>query len=280
MRTEKICIIAVRKNKAALQFVPNDLKETVREKTKPAKTAKKATPAPAVKTPPAVSPAADAVNISKGIFSGIIGIYKDLFGSIIDWIKTLFRRKKRLVIVILAVVAAWGFLAEGDFFGKQPDVQEDVAAVEPGVTATVTANNLNFRSGPSTDTRVLKTLKQGNPPDRNWQWKADDFKYSPARSRANPGYIGSYAMDATAMALHCVWTTNSAKGAILKAVNRYGDADSVGSVTGQIAGAASGFSDLPAEWIAAVNKWDNQEIGLRAFRLYHKIWLQNNTSFA
>ncbi|GHT94661.1 ADP-ribosylglycohydrolase [Spirochaetia bacterium] len=113
---------------------------------------------------------------------------------------------------------------------------------------------------------------EDNDPDRNWQWKAEDFKYSPARSRANPGYIGSYAMDATAMALHCVWTTNSAKDAILKAVNRCGDADSVGSVTGQIAGAAYGFSDLPAEWITAVNKWDNQEIGLRAFRLYHKIW--------
>jgi ADP-ribosyl-[dinitrogen reductase] hydrolase len=74
------------------------------------------------------------------------------------------------------------------------------------------------------------------------------------------------------MALHCVWSTNSAKDAILKAVNMCGDADSVGAVTGQIAGAAYGFSDFPKDWISTVNRWDNHEIGLRAFRLYHKIW--------
>jgi ADP-ribosylglycohydrolase len=113
---------------------------------------------------------------------------------------------------------------------------------------------------------------ENNDPDRNWQWKSDNFKYSPSRSKANPGYIGSYAMDATAMALHCIWTTNSAKDAILKAVNMCGDADSVGSVTGQIAGAAYGFSDFPTDWVAAVNKWDNYEVGLRAFQLYHKTW--------
>ncbi|MDR1895539.1 MAG: ADP-ribosylglycohydrolase family protein [Prevotellaceae bacterium] len=99
-----------------------------------------------------------------------------------------------------------------------------------------------------------------------------DGNYSPFRAETNPGYIGSYAMDATAMALHCVWTTNSAKDAVLKAVNMCGDADSVGAVTGQIAGAAYGFSDFPKDWISTVNRWDNHEIGLRAFRLYHKIW--------
>jgi ADP-ribosylglycohydrolase len=113
---------------------------------------------------------------------------------------------------------------------------------------------------------------ENNDPDRDWRWKADDFKYSPKRARANPGYIGSYAMDATAMALHCVWSTNSAKDAILKVVNLCGDADSVGSVTGQIVGAAYGLSAFPKDWIATINKWDNYEIGLRAFRLYHKIW--------
>jgi ADP-ribosylglycohydrolase len=113
---------------------------------------------------------------------------------------------------------------------------------------------------------------EGNDPDRNWQWKAIDFRYSPTRANDKPGYVGGYAMDATAMALHCVWSTNSAKDAILKAVNLCGDADSVGSVTGQIAGAAYGFSAFPKDWITTVNQWDNYEIGLRAYRLYHKIW--------
>ncbi|GHT15597.1 ADP-ribosylglycohydrolase [Planctomycetales bacterium] len=119
---------------------------------------------------------------------------------------------------------------------------------------------------------LAKNEMENNDRDRNWQWKADDFKYSPKRTANDPGYIGSYAMDAVAMALHCVWTTRSAKDAILKAVNLCGDADSVGAVAGQIAGAAYGFSEFPKEWIAAVNQWDNQEIGLRAFYLCHKIW--------
>ena len=42
-----------------------------------------------------------------------------------------------------------------------------------------------------------------------------------------PGYIGSYAMDGFAMALHCVYHTSSLPQAILKCANLRGDADSV-----------------------------------------------------
>ena len=79
-------------------------------------------------------------------------------------------------------------------------------------------------------------------------------------------------MDATAMALHCVWSTHSFAEAILKAVNMRGDADSVGSVTGQIAGAFYGVLALPPEWIKTVAKWDNYHTALRAYRLFHGIW--------
>jgi ADP-ribosylglycohydrolase len=119
---------------------------------------------------------------------------------------------------------------------------------------------------------LARSQMEGNDINRDWNWKKANFRYSPQRSKENPGYIGSYAMDATAMALHCLWSTNSAKEAILKAVNLRGDADSVGSVAGQIAGAAYGFSAFPDDWIAAINKWDNYEIGLRAYKLYHKNW--------
>eukprot|EP00820_Chromera_velia_P014411 Cvel_24636.t1-p1 / transcript=Cvel_24636.t1 / gene=Cvel_24636 / organism=Chromera_velia_CCMP2878 / gene_product=hypothetical protein / transcript_product=hypothetical protein / location=Cvel_scaffold2689:21599-24657(+) / protein_length=531 / sequence_SO=supercontig / SO=protein_coding / is_pseudo=false len=43
--------------------------------------------------------------------------------------------------------------------------------------------------------------------DRDWRWRAPSFEYCKKRAEANPGYVGSYAMDALAMALHCVWTT-------------------------------------------------------------------------
>lgn len=47
--------------------------------------------------------------------------------------------------------------------------------------------------------------------DRDWNWKSPDFTYSPCRNKQQPGYIGSYCMDALSMALHTVWYTNSFK---------------------------------------------------------------------
>ena len=85
----------------------------------------------------------------------------------------------------------------------------------------------------------------------------------------NPGYIGSYCMDAMAMALHVVYTTNSFEDAIIKVVNLRGDSDSVGAVVGQIAGAYYGFKKIPIEWIKVIEKWDKQEIALRGYMLCH-----------
>jgi hypothetical protein len=45
--------------------------------------------------------------------------------------------------------------------------------------------------------------------DRNWNWRDKEFNYSPSRLDSNPGYIGSYCMDALSMALHIVLFTDS-----------------------------------------------------------------------
>ena len=55
----------------------------------------------------------------------------------------------------------------------------------------------------------------GNP-DRNWNWKDPNYRYSPERAALNPGYVGGYAMDGLAMALHCVYSTTSFEEAVLK----------------------------------------------------------------
>ena len=104
-------------------------------------------------------------------------------------------------------------------------------------------------------------------PDRNWNWKEKDYRYSPSRSKLQPGYIGSYAMDGMAMALHVVYYTNSFREAIIKVVNLRGDSDSVGAVVGQIAGAFYGIEDIPSDWIETVSKWDDMEIPLRGYVL-------------
>jgi len=108
-------------------------------------------------------------------------------------------------------------------------------------------------------------------PDRNWNWKEDDFKYSPERTRWSSGYIGSYAMDALAMSFHILWSTTSFSEALLKAVNLRGDADTVGAIVGQIAGIFYGCSHIPASWKKTVTQWDNHEIAYRAYRLYNHL---------
>ena len=76
-------------------------------------------------------------------------------------------------------------------------------------------------------------------------------------------------MDALAMALHCVHSTDTFASAVLKAANLCGDSDSVGSVCGQIAGAIYGASNIPEDWVTAVHLWDGDgSIVQRAVRLY------------
>lgn len=77
--------------------------------------------------------------------------------------------------------------------------------------------------------------------DRNWNWKEEGFTYAPTRLHQQPGYIGSYCMDALAMALHTVWFSTSCKQVIIQNADMGGDCDTVGSIAGQIAGALYGL---------------------------------------
>ena len=114
---------------------------------------------------------------------------------------------------------------------------------------------------------LAHSAQEGNDKNRNWNWKDSNFKYSEERAKKQPGYIGSYCMDGLAMALHVLYITNNFKDAILKAVNLCGDADSLGSIVGQIGGAYYGLDSIPEEWINTLNKWDHNEIALRGYIL-------------
>jgi len=125
---------------------------------------------------------------------------------------------------------------------------------------------------PSVNT-LARGEQEGDDPNRNWKWKTEEgqvYKYAPERAMQQPGYIGSYSMDALAMALHCVWTCDNFVDTLIKTVNLRGDSDSVGSVAGQIAGAIYGCSQIPTPWISTIEKWDGGgTIALRAYKLYH-----------
>ena len=123
----------------------------------------------------------------------------------------------------------------------------------------------------NSEAEVLKVT--GTPdPNRDWDWKNPDFRYSPERGAKQGGsYVGAYSMDAMAMALHCVWHTDSFHDAMIKAINLCGDADSLGTVVGQLAGAIYGLGAIPPDWISSVQAWDQGGlIALRAYKLFHK----------
>jgi ADP-ribosylglycohydrolase len=50
----------------------------------------------------------------------------------------------------------------------------------------------------------------------------------------------------------CVATTDSFESAVLKAVNLGGDADTIGAVTGQLAGACYGMEAIPTQWLTGL----------------------------
>ena len=74
--------------------------------------------------------------------------------------------------------------------------------------------------------------------------------------------------DGLAVALWAVRHTSSFDQCIERVINFLGDADSHGSIAGQIAGAMYGYSNLHPRFVEYVNKWDDKEVALRACLLY------------
>lgn len=80
---------------------------------------------------------------------------------------------------------------------------------------------------------------------RGWRRKAEDEIKS-------TGHV----IDTLEAALWAVGTTDSFKAAILKAVNLGGDADTIGAVAGQLAGARYGLACIPDDWRQKLVKFE------------------------
>ena len=128
-------------------------------------------------------------------------------------------------------------------------------------------NNSDYNLYKSIYDDVTDLINHEKNSQENWNWKDGIYNYNSKRAEKQPGYIGSYAMDNLAMSLNIVYRANSFEEAIIKAVNLRGDADSVASVVGQIAGAAYPIYEIPSKWIEAIYKWDRGEIALRGYML-------------
>ena len=69
-----------------------------------------------------------------------------------------------------------------------------------------------------------------------------------------------YVVDSFASALHCIFTTNSFEDAVVKAVNLGGDADTIGAITGGLAGAIYGYEAIPERWTKCLAPEDCAEL--------------------
>lgn len=63
-----------------------------------------------------------------------------------------------------------------------------------------------------------------------------------------------YVVDTLEASLWCLLQTDNYRDAVLKAVNLGDDTDTVGAVTGGLAGILYGYSGVPGEWIDALRK--------------------------
>jgi ADP-ribosyl-[dinitrogen reductase] hydrolase len=65
---------------------------------------------------------------------------------------------------------------------------------------------------------------------------------------------GGYVVDALQAGLYYALDAETAEDAIVRAVNAGNDADTVGAITGAVAGARFGAGSLPHEWITAIDE--------------------------
>lgn len=153
------------------------------------------------------------------------------------------------------------------------DKKEDT--LKDTLDSLLTEGNLKEVNLVTDSVKGLALSKEGVKSDRdknsyeNWNWKAESFKYNEKRKNFQPSYIGSFAMDNMAMSLHILYHTTSFVQAINVATHLCGDADSVASVVGQIAGAFYGVKNIPVEWIKNLYKFDHGDFTLKALLLAH-----------
>lgn len=86
--------------------------------------------------------------------------------------------------------------------------------------------------------------------DDLWHGKRPPLCFRPDKmdDRGFP-YSGGHVMETYPAALYAVACTNSFEEAVITAVNFGYDADTVGAVTGQLAGRIYGYSSIPTRWL-------------------------------
>jgi ADP-ribosyl-[dinitrogen reductase] hydrolase len=103
-----------------------------------------------------------------------------------------------------------------------------------------------------------------NAANPEWQSILTEWQTQGYPPKGNSGW----AVSTVLTALHCLKTTANYEQAVIKAVNGGDDADTVGAVTGMIAGAFYGLSSIPDRWLAVLkDRAKIIELGTKLFEL-------------
>ena len=81
----------------------------------------------------------------------------------------------------------------------------------------------------------------------------EEFKNIELKNIRSTGYV----IDTLEASLWCVFNTTNYKDAVLKAVNLGDDTDTVGAITGGLAGIIYGYDTIPSEWLEVLAKKDD-----------------------
>jgi len=169
--------------------------------------------------------------------------------------------------------------------GPPDNVQEWLQSLVDDYSANVLENVPKGHEGAA---KLMRQLLQSNEPDDSnevgWNWKDENIKLERTVSNrghryngypVSAGYYGAYSMDGLAVALHCIYHTNNFEDAVERCVNFCGDADSTGSICGQMAGAIYGANSINEDIKKLLTPWDDGNFALRGAVLLSLVLRRN-----
>jgi ADP-ribosyl-[dinitrogen reductase] hydrolase len=123
---------------------------------------------------------------------------------------------------------------------------------EISMYSVVVANVMiaEFINGSNFNTALKAALEAAD--GTAWRHHLNEWIMAKMPHKGNSGW----AVSTVLTALHCLHTTDSYEAAVVKAVNGGDDADTVGAVTGAIAGAFYGASAIPSRWTEVLKDRD------------------------
>ena len=118
----------------------------------------------------------------------------------------------------------------------------------------------------------LESFDQSHPYRKEFEeYYADlfnkEFLELPSSEIASTGYV----VDTLKAVIWCVGTTDSFKSAVLKAVNLGGDTDTIGAITGTLAGALYKIESIPEEWIQKLANKSLIDEKIKEFLTYFQV---------